>query len=118
MRDLAQSSGIWSYVEPVVISPTWVHFDKRRGPAACNAGYPITRMGNKGAYVLILQDGLNTLGFNAGSLDGVFGNNTRNAVVAYQRSRGLSPDGIVGCNTWTKLQSEVVGRGRTATVID
>ena len=29
LRNSAKSSGIWSYVEPVSISPTWVHFDKR-----------------------------------------------------------------------------------------
>ena len=26
----ARSSGVWSYVEPKVLTPTWVHFDKRR----------------------------------------------------------------------------------------
>jgi len=51
-------------------------------------------------------------------LDGVFGAQTRNAVVAYQRSRGLTADGIVGCNTWLSLQEDVVGRGRTSTTID
>lgn len=29
LRNSAINSGIWSYVEPVSISPTWVHFDKR-----------------------------------------------------------------------------------------
>lgn len=29
LRNSAISSGIWSYVEPISISPTWVHFDKR-----------------------------------------------------------------------------------------
>ena len=29
LRTSAISSGIWSYVEPISISPTWVHFDKR-----------------------------------------------------------------------------------------
>ena len=35
MRTLAINSGLWGYVEPVSISPTWVHFDRRRGIAAC-----------------------------------------------------------------------------------
>ena len=74
--------------------------------------------GEKGVYVLVLQDGLNNLGFPTGGLDGVFGNNTRTAVRNFQSSRGLLADGIVGCSTWTRLQSEVVGRGRTSTTLD
>lgn len=69
-------------------------------------------------YVLIAQDGLNTLGYRTGGLDGVFGAQTRNAVISYQRRRGLSADGIIGCNTWRSLQEDVVGNGRTSTTID
>ena len=25
----ANNSGVWSYVEPISLTPTWVHFDKR-----------------------------------------------------------------------------------------
>ena len=69
-------------------------------------------------YVLILQDGLNTLGFTTGGLDGIFGNRTFEAVKSYQTSRGLVSDGIVGCNTWRSLQENVIGIGRTSTTID
>ena len=68
--------------------------------------------------MLIAQDGLNTLGFKSGSLDGIFGNLTKTAVEAYQRNRGLAVDGRIGCNTWTALQADVVGKGRTNTTID
>ena len=119
MRNLAINSGIWNYVEPAYLTPTWVHFDKRSFPAACSSGgYPLIRQGSRGVYVLIAQDDLNTLGFRTGWLDGVFGVQTRNAVINYQRSRGLTADGIVGCNTWLSLQEDVVGRGRTSTTID
>lgn len=43
-----------------------------------------------------LQRALLRLGFSPGPLDGKFGDLTRAAVVAYQRSKGLSPDGKVG----------------------
>lgn len=69
-------------------------------------------------YVLIAQDDLNTLGYGTGGLDGIFGNQTRIAVRNYQASRGLSVDGIIGCNTWRSLQENVVGTGRTSTTID
>ena len=48
----------------------------------------------------------------------MYGTRTRTAVIAYQRSRGLSADGIVGCDTWRSLQENVVGTGRTSTTID
>ena len=43
---------------------------------------------------------------------------TQEAVRNYQRNRGLSVDGIVGCNTWRSLQENVVGTGRTNTTIN
>lgn len=119
LRNTAISSGVWSYVEPASLTPTWVHFDKRSFPSACSSGgYPLIRQGSRGVYVLIAQDDLNTLGFRTAGLDGVFGTQTRNAVINYQRSRGLIEDGIVGCNTWLSLQEDVVGNGRTGTTID
>ena len=119
LRETASSFGLWSYVEPAAFTPTWVHFDKRSFPSACSSGgYPLIRQGSRGVYVLIAQDDLNTLGFRTGGLDGVFGAQTRNAVINYQRSGGLTADGIVGCNTWLSLQEDVVGRGRTSTTIE
>ena len=119
LRNSAINSGIWSYVEPASISPTWVHFDKRFGISACSSGgFPLLKRGSISNYVLIAQDDLNTLGFRTGGLDGIFGAQTRNAVLQYQKSRGLSSDGIIGCNTWRSLQENVVGTGKTNTTID
>lgn len=119
LRNSAKNSGIWSYVEPATITPTWVHFDKRALKSACiTGGYPIVKIGSIGMYTLIAQDDLNTLGFRTGGLDGIFGNITKQAVIDYQISRGLVSDGIVGCNTWRSLQENVVGTGRTNTTID
>ncbi|MCI8384432.1 MAG: peptidoglycan-binding protein [Clostridia bacterium] len=115
----ANDSGVWAYVEPIRLTPTWVHFDKRFGKPACSTGgFPTIRRGSLSNYVLIAQDDLNTLGFRTGGLDGIFGGATQNAVIAYQRSRGLSADGIVGCNTWRSLQENVVGTGATSTTIN
>lgn len=119
IRNAATNSGSWSYVEPASLTPTWVHFDRRGTPPACSTGgYPLIKQGSRSVYVLVAQDGLNTLGYGTGGLDGIFGAQTRNAVISYQRSRGLSADGIVGCNTWRSLQEDVVGNGRTSTTID
>ena len=41
--------------------------------------------------------------------DGIYGNETKNAVVAFQQSEGLTPDGIVGEETWDRLYSVYKG---------
>jgi peptidoglycan hydrolase-like protein with peptidoglycan-binding domain len=43
------------------------------------------------------------LGFFNGSVDGVFGAETENAVKAVQRNYGLDADGVVGSATWDAL---------------
>lgn len=115
----ANSSGVWTYVEPYSLTPTWVHFDKRFGTPACSSGgYPTLRRGSISNYVCIAQDDLNTLGYNTGGLDGIFGARTQEAVRSYQQKVGLSVDGIIGCNTWRSLQEAVVGKGATSTTIN
>lgn len=37
------------------------------------------------------------------TVDGKFGNNTKAAVIAYQKNHGLTADGCVGLNTWKKI---------------
>lgn len=108
LRNLSINNKIFTYVEPKYLTPTWVHVDKRNpNPACSTGGYPVIKQGSKGVYVAVLQDALNTLGYNAGAIDGIFGNNTKNAVIRYQRARGLAQDGIVGCNTWRTLTTQV-----------
>lgn len=87
-------------------------------PACSTGGFPTLKKGSLSNYVLIAQDDLNTLGFRTGGLDGIFGAATQNAVKNYQNSRGLVADGIVGCNTWSSLQEDVVGTGTTSTTIN
>ena len=78
---------------------------------------PTVRRGSRNTYVLILQDGLNALGYSTRTLDGIFGANTENALKGFQRAVGLTADGICGCQSW-KTTAAVVGIGRTRTVID
>lgn len=115
----ARNSGVWSYVEPISVTPTWAHFDKRFGTPACSyGGYPTLKRGSVSNYVLIAQDDLNTLGYRTNGLDGIFGSATQTAVRNYQAKVGLQVDGIVGCNTWNSLQEAVVGTGATGTTIN
>lgn len=117
LRNVATQQGVWSYVEPAYLTPTWVHFDARLGPPACSAGYPLLRQGSKGVYVATLQDALSTVGIPAVGIDGIFGPNTYNAVASFQRSNGLLADGIAGCQTWTKLTAMTNGIWRRSPAI-
>lgn len=51
-----------------------------------------------------IQRALRLAGFSAGPVDGIFGSRTLKAVKAFQRSRALAPDGIVGAKTWARLK--------------
>lgn len=61
------------------------------------------RNGSKGTQTKVLQWLLNLNGYNAGTIDGVFGRKTQAAVEAYQMTNGLEADGIVGKKTWAKI---------------
>ena len=111
----ASNSGLWTYVEPQSLTPTWVHFDRRTNPPACQTGgYPLQKLGSRGNYVCLLQDALATVGIPAVMIDGSFGPITENAVRLFQRENALSPDGIVGCLTWTKLTAMANNKFRTS----
>ncbi len=68
----------------------------------------VLRQGSRGQDVLTLQYQLDVIaeyysGIPSPGQDGIFGNNTREAVIAYQRQMGLAADGIVGQDTWNSL---------------
>jgi hypothetical protein len=56
-----------------------------------------------------LQRALTRAGYDPGSPDGAFGENTEEAVVAFQQANGLSPDGIVGPATADALSRAIAG---------
>lgn len=70
-------------------------------PPSTQVGY--LTMGMIGGQITHLQELLTGLGYSPGSLDGVFGFRTRNAVVAFQRDAGIEDDGVVGPVTAAKL---------------
>ncbi|MBX9136684.1 N-acetylmuramoyl-L-alanine amidase [Clostridium sp. K12(2020)] len=72
------------------------------GPATL-AGCPLMRKGASGNITKLLQEKLVKLGYSTNGVDGIFGSGTHSAVREFQKTRGLSVDGIVGQNTWRKL---------------
>ncbi|MCT7964070.1 peptidoglycan-binding protein [Laspinema sp. D1] len=69
------------------------------------ASSKVLKMGSRGKNVSHLQVQLNNWGFPVQKVDGVFGKETRGAVIRFQNYHGLKPDGIVGPKTakvlWT-----------------
>ena len=79
---------------------------------ALPAGTTLTR-GDRGATVTELQKGLAALGFATGRPDGTFGATTEAAVVDFQQSNNLPPDGIVGSDTVRLLNAALAKKGST-----
>ena len=71
----------------------------------------VLRQGDRGIGVKTIQYYLNFIGFFNNELsprlavDGIFGPATREAVIAFQNFYGLTPDGIVGRDTWNRMVS-------------
>ena len=61
--------------------------------------YVTSKYGSTGDEVKKIQKKLADLGFYKGSVDGIFGQQTQSAVKSFQRSVGLTADGIAGSAT-------------------
>jgi len=62
-------------------------------------------LGCTGAAVSKLQDDLRVAGFYTAATTGIFDQATEAAVIAFQKSQGLNPDGIAGYRTLAALAS-------------
>ena len=79
-----------------------------RGITTSYPGTPL-QVGSTGPNVVVLQVSLNRISQSYPAIpkipvnDGIFGPQTRAAVVAFQQIFGLTPDGIVGPGTWYEI---------------
>ena len=65
--------------------------------------------GSRGEQVALVQQKLRQYGYLSQEADGVFGRNTYNAVIAFQRRNGLTADGRVGSATAAALGISLTG---------
>ncbi|MEH2071646.1 MAG: peptidoglycan-binding domain-containing protein [Nostoc sp.] len=64
----------------------------------------VLRVGSTGEAVKNVQNSLKQQGFYTASVNGVFDNKTRAAVMKFQKSKGLRADGIAGRRTLAALK--------------
>ena len=63
----------------------------------------VLRQGSRSDAVRTLQEDLKALGYYDGSISGHYGSLTEAAVMKFQRTNGLSPDGVAGTKTLAKI---------------
>lgn len=79
----------------LLFSGTFIYYDCHYGETE----EVLSSFGSRGEEVRQIQKKLKSLGFYSGSVDGIYGTGTRNAVVSFQKSCGLKADGIAGPTT-------------------
>lgn len=59
----------------------------------------LSKFGSQSEEVRLIQSKLKNWGYYKGEIDGIFGSETKKAVIAFQKKNGLTADGIAGKNT-------------------
>ena len=59
----------------------------------------LSRYGSTGSEVRTIQTKLKNWGYYSGSVDGIYGTSTKNAVIKFQKKNNLTADGIAGAKT-------------------
>ena len=75
------------------------------------------KLGNSGNDVANMQMRLKAAGYYFGNADGVFGKDTKEAIIRFQKAHNLKVDGIVGSQTWPLIKSIDVS-GAEQTVVE
>ena len=66
---------------------------------SCVSASGLSKIGSRGDEVKNIQSRLKSWGYYKGSIDGIYGTETKNAVVKFQKKHGLTADGIAGAKT-------------------
>ena len=69
----------------------------------------LSKSGSQGNEVRQIQTVLKNWGYYSGTVDGIFGVKTKNAVVAFQKKNGLTADGVAGPATLKAMGISVGG---------
>jgi len=80
--------------------------DRMRGAGGVQAGWPLDEVPLDEFGRTTLQEGLSALGFSTGGTDGVLGRQSRAAIRAYQKARGVPADGYATPTLLTRILNE------------
>ena len=87
--------------------------EKAGGSVSGSGSVSGLKLGSTGKEVGDLQENLTTLGYYYGDITNHFGTMTQAAVMKFQKSRGLTQDGVAGKTTLAAIASAVEGTGST-----
>lgn len=99
-------------VKTTVLEPSWTHWavpvglytKEYLGTLRRIKAVATLKKGSTGAAVKQLQEDLKTLGYDPGTVDGVYGTATVKAVRLFQSDNGLTVDGIAGMATQSAIE--------------
>lgn len=66
--------------------------------------------GMRGPAVTTIQTGLSKLGYNVGTIDGIFGSKTATGVSSFQKSAGLNVTGVVDVITFDAINNALISK--------
>lgn len=103
----APKSKVPSFPRPVAPFPLpagW-YFGPKEGPRESVSGYYSYREEAKAAQRLMQERGYD---FSEHGIDGLYGPEWRGNIIHFQKDKGITADGLLGIETWTKLHTEPV----------
>lgn len=115
--------GTWNRISNIYVAVTrMAEINGESEPLPDNRPSGVLRQGDRGPYVRLAQYFLRVVAGYYNSvrpiaLDGIFGNDTRNAVIDFQRRFGLTADGIIGPATWNSLYNVFMGIANTSGLV-
>lgn len=66
----------------------------------------LLKLNSSGSTVVTLQQRLAALNYTITNVDGIFGQETRRAVIAFQRDNNLNQTGVVDTTTWNTIKNK------------
>ena len=83
---------LWGILVIILINALAISIVQNQGGSA----ETLSKYGSQGSEVRQIQTKLKSWGYYSGSVDGIYGTATKNAVLSFQRKNGLTADGIAG----------------------